>query len=67
MSYTATWDYLRQLTVDAHYLEVVRTGHWLWIYDHLNIHLKVHHEREGNFIDALFQTTGLVKLLLSLT
>lgn len=52
MSYTATWDYLRQLTIDANYLEVIRTGHWLWIYDNLNIHLTVRHEREGMFIDT---------------
>ena len=59
MSYTATWDYLRQLTIDANYLEVIRTGHWLWIYDNLNIHLTVRHEREGMFIDTSFQITGL--------
>ena len=59
MSYTATWDYLRQLTIDANYLEVIRTGHWLWIYDNLNIHLTVRHEREGMFIDISFQITGL--------
>ena len=59
MSYTATWDYLQQLTIDANYLEVITTGHWLWIYDTLNIHLTVRHERKGMFIDTSFQITGL--------
>ena len=47
LSYMATWDYLRQLTVEAKYLEAIRDGHWLWVYDNLNIHQSVRHEREG--------------------
>ena len=26
------WDYLGQWTAEAEYLEVIRSGHWLWVY-----------------------------------
>ena len=42
---------------------MVRTGHWLWIYDSLNIHLKVRHEWEGNFIDAFLPNNRFSKAL----
>jgi len=47
MSYYKAWQYLRQLTTEARYLEVVRGGDWIWVYDNVNIHQKVRHEREG--------------------
>ena len=47
LSYTVTWDYLRQLTTEARYLECVRDGHWQWVYDNVNIRQAVRHEREG--------------------
>ena len=47
MSYTSTWAYLMKLTQDAQYTEIVKTGHWIWIYDNLNMHQKVRHERGG--------------------
>ena len=50
MSYQGTWQYLKQLTAEAEYLKVVRTGHWLWVYDNINVHQKVRHEREGRSI-----------------
>ena len=49
MSYWATWGYLRQLTAEAKYLEAVKAGRWLWVYDNLNVHQTVCHEREGTF------------------
>ena len=49
VSYVTAWKYLRQLTLEARYLEVVRHGHWLWVYDNLNLLRSVRHEREGNF------------------
>ena len=33
VSYQAAWDYLRQLTAEARYREVVTVGHWLWVND----------------------------------
>ena len=48
MSYRTSWEYLQKLTNEAEYLKVVRSGHWLWVYDNVNLHLKVRHEREGN-------------------
>ena len=47
MSYNSTWLYLRQLTTQARYTDAVRSGRWLWVYDNLNIHQRVRHERTG--------------------
>ena len=47
MSYTSTWAYLMKLTQDAQYAEQVQSGHWLWVYDNLNRHQTIRHEREG--------------------
>ena len=41
MSYTLTWAYLLKLTSDAKYKRVI------WVYDNLNLHQAVRHEREG--------------------
>jgi len=35
------------MSYKARYLEVVREGHWIWVYDNVNIHQNVRHEREG--------------------
>ena len=42
VSHMTAWKYLRQLTQEAKYLDVVRQGHWLWVYDNLNL-LKSNH------------------------
>ena len=42
-----TWNYLRLLTTQSQYADVVRSGHWMWVYDNLNIHYRVRHERTG--------------------
>ena len=47
MSYQRSWEYLRQLTAEAELLQVVQNGHWLWVYDNVNLHQTVRHEREG--------------------
>ena len=44
VSYTTAWKYLKKLTVESRYLDIVREEHWIWAYDNLNINLKVHHE-----------------------
>lgn len=31
-------------------MEVVRSGHWQWVFDNVNIHQRVRHEREGIII-----------------
>ncbi len=36
-----------KLTLDAQYKEQVQEGHWIWVYDNLNLHQVVRHEREG--------------------
>lgn len=50
VSYVTTWKYLKQLTDQARYTELVREGHWLWVFDNVNMHQKVRHEREGNVL-----------------
>ena len=49
MSYQATWQHIRQLTLEAGYTSVVKQGSWIWIYDNLNFNQKVCHERAGKF------------------
>ena len=44
VSYQGAWMYL---TTESKCLEFVQSGHWLWVYDNLNLHQKVRHEREG--------------------
>ena len=33
VSYEGTWHYLRRLTDEAQYLEIVQQGHWMWAYN----------------------------------
>ena len=40
-------DYLRSLTAEAKHTEKIKSGRWVWIYDNLNLHMKIRHEREG--------------------
>lgn len=47
VSYATAWKYLRQITTESMYLELVREGHWVWAYDNLNVHQRVRHERDG--------------------
>lgn len=47
LSYDATWQILRRLIHEAGYLDMIREGHWLWIYDNLNFSRKVRRERSG--------------------
>ena len=48
-SYVCAWKYLRQLTVEARYQELIQTGHWLWNFDNVNLQQRVRHEREGTY------------------
>ena len=65
-SYTTTWKYLKDLTVESRYLEVVRGGHWIWAYDNLNITVRIRHEREGKFVARKLSIPGLITMLLPL-
>ena len=31
---------------------MVREGHWIWVYDNLNMHQRVRHERTGEFVQS---------------
>ena len=58
MSYSSTWDYLMKLTLEAQYTEQVQDGHWIWVYDNLNLHQTVRHEREGTHRHIKTTTTN---------
>ncbi len=49
VSYTTTWKFLKQLTIEARYLDIVRGGHWMWAYDNLNFNHRVRHQRDGRY------------------
>ena len=48
VSNQTAWKYLQLLTTEARYQEVVRSGHWLWVFDNCNMNQHVRHEREGS-------------------
>ena len=48
VSYTTAWKYLKKLSIESRFLEIVRDGHWIWAYDNLNFNIRVRHERDGN-------------------
>ena len=60
MSYSTTWNYLRQLTTQARYSDMVREGHWIWVYDNLNMHQRVRHERTGELVQGTSTHTGIM-------
>ena len=35
--YWTAWKYLQQLAAEAKYLEIVRKGNWIWVYDNFNL------------------------------
>lgn len=47
LSYNATWIYLTKLIEEADYMGQLKEGQWLWIYDNLNLHQTIRHERQG--------------------
>ena len=47
MSYDMSWVHLKRLTEEAAYMECVKQGRWLWVYDNFNIHQTIQHERQG--------------------
>ena len=47
VSYTTAWKYLRELVSQSHYQDLVRSGRWQWVFDNVNLHQTVRHERQG--------------------
>ena len=47
LSYQQTWNYLKSLVQQSNFTHQVQQGSWLWVYDNLNIHQRIHHERQG--------------------
>ena len=43
---------LLQLTAEARYDHLVRSGFWVWIFDNVNLQKKIRHEREGKHVHA---------------
>ena len=66
VSYVTAWKYLKKLTAESRYLEVVREGHWIWAYDNLNFNLRVCHEREGTQSLIGFVGSGIRVVLIIL-
>ena len=58
MSYSSTWNYVRRLAVEAGHTETIQNGRWLWIYDNLNWHMRVRHEREGTIMIKIHSLIG---------
>ena len=52
LSYEATWQYLKQLTREANFTDMVKCGHWIWVYDNLNFRQAVRHERSGKLLSC---------------
>ena len=46
-AYGTAWGYLQKLSTEARFLSIIRSGYWMWIFDNLNIHQTIRHEREG--------------------
>lgn len=59
VSYQTAWKYLRQVTAEARYQEIICSGHWQWVFDNLNIYQPVRHEREGATIKAIVYMTTI--------
>ena len=38
-----------KLVNEAQYLNQVQQGRWIWVYDNLNYHQRVRHERKGKY------------------
>ena len=55
---------LNKLTTQARYMEVIRSGHWQWVFDNVNMHQRVRHEREGMYRASYISYTKLITLLL---
>ena len=63
------------LASEARYQELIRSGHWMWVYDNVNIYQQVRHERQGTYdytksfwqiashIQACRHTQGVLQLL----
>ena len=47
VSYWTAWNYLRKLTTEAMYDDIIQKDHWTWVYDNLNMSQRVRHEHEG--------------------
>ena len=58
VSYKCAWKYLRQLTLEARYQELIQSRHQMWVYDNINAQQRIRHEREGiriiKYIQSLY-------------
>ena len=62
VSYQTAWKYVQQLTTEARYQEAVHSGHWQWVFDNVNMHQRVRHEREGSYKTYTYLTRCLDKI-----
>ena len=52
MSYDMTWEYLHRLIAEMNAEGKIKSGHWIWAFDNFNVHHRVKHEREGQYINT---------------
>ena len=53
-SYTTAWKYLIS---EAHYLDRIKSGHWIWVYDNLNLCQGIRNECDGIIVHIFNQIT----------
>ena len=61
LSYRQTWDYLKSLVQQCNFTTQIQQGCWLWVYDNLNIHQRIRHERQGS--ETCIHLTSSITLL----
>lgn len=47
VSYTTAWKYLHELIAQSNFQEAVKSGRWQWVFDNVNLHQTIRHERQG--------------------
>ena len=63
VSYSGAWKYLKQLTTEARFLDVVRDGHWQWVYDNLNYLMHIRHERQGRYTTLVLSPYNIIMII----
>lgn len=57
LSYDRIWFYLKKLTQESNFLDVIRSLRCIFVYDNLNIHHVARHERDSKYTCACVTTS----------
>lgn len=63
LSYDMTWQYLRKIINEMDVEAKIKSGHWVWAYDNLNIHQRVRHERMGECINHVYILLSIIIIM----